>query len=335
MFADAEQRSTLLHVAAASGRDTAVLGYLLQHGADIDAVDNSGETALHAAARTGSDAAVELLLQRGADTAVANAAGATALWCVGAQLTKMWLFIEHGASPSAADSQGCSLLMWALMHESLDDAARLIESGASVTTADSRGFTALHHAAHCFDSAAAVALLVQHGAAVEVCDCEARTPLMIAACSGSSNCCAALIAAGANVLHSDARGFTALHVAAMTGGAELVQVLLAAGADCVMNNQAESCACCGSLTTLMLAQVPAVVKLLLAAGADATKTTSTSNTCLHVAAAHDYPVPVICLLIKAGVKIGAVNGARRTAVQVADSKGYRMIAALLSRAAQD
>jgi ankyrin repeat protein len=84
----------------------------------------------------------------------------------------------------------------------------------------------------------------------------------------------------------------------------------------------------------MLAKDSAVVKLLLAAGADVTKTTSTSNTPLHVAAAHDYPASVICLLIKAGAKISAVNGERRTAVQVAQFKGYTRIAALLARAAQ-
>ena len=60
---------------------------------------------------------------------------------------------------------------------------------------------------------------------------------------------------------------------------------------------------------LMAADTPAAVKLLLAAGADVNHSTSAGSTCLHVAAEHNYPAPVLCLLIKAGVDMTAVNSA--------------------------
>jgi ankyrin repeat protein len=118
--------------------------------------------------------------------------------------------------------------------------------------------------------------------------------------------------------------------------AGLVSVLLSTASQSVLDSKAhvEDCSCCGKYTALMVTQEPALIKLLLAAGADVNITTSTGNTCLHVAAAHNYPASVICLLLKAGVNTRAVNSARRTAAQVAVSSGNAAVAALLNRVAQ-
>jgi ankyrin repeat protein len=62
-------------------------------------------------------------------------------------------------------------------------------------------------------------------------------------------------------------------------------------------------------------------------------TSSTGNTCLHVAALHKRPASVVCLLIKAGVNLHAVNNEGRTAAQVAADCGNTLLAALLTRAA--
>jgi ankyrin repeat protein len=72
---------------------------------------------------------------------------------------------------------------------------------------------------------------------------------------------------------------------------------------------------------------------LLAAGADAHYVNERGNTCLHRAAAHKYPVPVLCLLIRAGADLQAVNSAGKTAAQVAADSGNALAAALLNRAA--
>jgi uncharacterized protein len=75
------------------------------------------------------------------------------------------------------------------------------------------------------------------------------------------------------------------------------------------------------------------VKLLLTAGASVHTATITGNTALHVAAAHSYPAPVLCLLIKAGADLHTVNSAGDTAAQVAAKHGNTLAAALLERAA--
>jgi uncharacterized protein len=84
----------------------------------------------------------------------------------------------------------------------------------------------------------------------------------------------------------------------------------------------------------MLAKDPAVLKLLLEAGADVYAVTSTRSTPLHVAAAHNYTASVICLLIKVGVSVQAKNSYGYTAAQIAKLKGNHLNESLLSRAAQ-
>ena len=63
---------------AVSRRMTENVRVLLDAGAPVDAVQQGGLTALHAAAHNGELAIVELLLARGADRSIADAAGKSA-----------------------------------------------------------------------------------------------------------------------------------------------------------------------------------------------------------------------------------------------------------------
>jgi ankyrin repeat protein len=120
----------------------------------------------------------------------------------------------------------------------------------------------------------------------------------------------------------------------------VAQLLLEHGAAAGMNTVARvrcsesyNC-CCFGLTALMLCTSVATVKMLLAAGADVHVTTDAGDTCMHLAVRHSLPVPVVCLLIKAGVDLQAVNNQGKTAAQVAHDTGNTQIEQLLIRAAQ-
>ena len=62
---------TALHYAA-SGPEPKTVGWLLDHGAEVDALSPNGSTPLMLAAQYGSEVSVDLLLARGADMALRN-----------------------------------------------------------------------------------------------------------------------------------------------------------------------------------------------------------------------------------------------------------------------
>lgn len=71
------QRVRPLHSATA-GRHLTIVRLLLEHGADVNARQNSGFVPLHNAAQNGQTAMIELLLAHGADPSVAADDGRTA-----------------------------------------------------------------------------------------------------------------------------------------------------------------------------------------------------------------------------------------------------------------
>jgi ankyrin repeat protein len=68
--------NTLLHIAAAAGRDI-ILEYLLMKGADklINNKNHVGDTPLHKAAMRNQSDAIRILLKRGADPKITNKEG--------------------------------------------------------------------------------------------------------------------------------------------------------------------------------------------------------------------------------------------------------------------
>jgi ankyrin repeat protein len=83
----------------------------------------------------------------------------------------------------------------------------------------------------------------------------------------------------------------------------------------------------------MMSTTVDTVKTLLAAGADVHVSNAAGDTCLHKAARHGLSAPVVCLLIKAGVNLHALNKKSKTAAQVARQYGNKLIEQLLNRAA--
>jgi ankyrin len=181
------------------------------------------------------------------------------------------------------------------------------------------------------------ALLLEHGADVNSANSSGDTPLLGAAISGDLASARVLVRAGAGVCAVCTNGMTCLHVAARGGQVEMLQLLLEHGAAAVIDSLSPVCehSSCGKGTALMSCESPAAVKILLAANANVHTPTDRGNTALHVAAVHKFAAPVLCLLIKAGVDLHAVNSAGKTAAQVAADTGNALAAALLTRAARD
>lgn len=180
--------------------DTDRVGYLLGHGAHIDAADGEGYPPLVNAARFGF-------------TAVAT------------------YLVEHKANPDASDRSGWTALMYAAWGDQPALATMLLAHGAKLDLADHDGMTALAVAAQNAKVKAARVLL-DAGADVNAPAAKGGyTPLMLASISGSNELAAALIEHGAKVNAANPGGVTALMIAAAGNRSSIVELLLKSGAD--------------------------------------------------------------------------------------------------------
>ena len=106
----------------------ATIQLLVEAGAEIDAPDKNGATALHRAVRTRCAAAVRALLDAGADPTIRNKPGSTPFHLAaqntgrggsGAETAKqaqreiIQIFLAHGVSPKIKDANGKSVVDWA------------------------------------------------------------------------------------------------------------------------------------------------------------------------------------------------------------------------------
>jgi ankyrin repeat protein len=236
--------------AAARSRDTSALAALLKQGADVNAPQADGATALHWAAHwddletarllirsgatvntandygvtpislacnDGSTAMVELLLKAGANANDTLPTGETAL--MGAartgKLEAVKALLARGAAVNASERlRGQTALMWAVSERHAGVAQALLEHGADVRARSKRGFTPLLFAARDGDLGLA-RLLLAHGAAVNEADAEGASVLLVATVRGHVALARFLLDRGANP-NADVAGYTALHWAAGT-----------------------------------------------------------------------------------------------------------------------
>jgi uncharacterized protein len=153
---------------AAQANDVAQVRALLQQGADVNAPQPDGLTALHWAALNGSHEIVDVLLYAGATLEPRTRVGG---------YTPLHL---------AARTGNASIVR------------SLLERGAKVDSWTSTGVTALHFAAQAND-AEAIRALVEHGAEIDAPDgFQSRTPLVFAASRDATAAVSTLLELGAD-----------------------------------------------------------------------------------------------------------------------------------------
>ncbi|XXQ39153.1 Ankyrin repeat domain-containing protein [Plasmodiophora brassicae] len=102
-------RRTVLHEVARRGCSENLVGFLIEHGALVDAQDYKGQTPLHLAADNGRREVVNRLLDRGAHIDAIDRQGRTALHLAAdsGRLDVIDILIQRGANDTVVDSQGC------------------------------------------------------------------------------------------------------------------------------------------------------------------------------------------------------------------------------------
>ena len=182
---------------------------LIERGADVNAANRFGGTALWRAADVGRADVVEALLQAGADVSKASYQGNAPL-SKSATATIAMMLIERGASVDATNKLGQNALLFAAYDGRTEVVEVLLQAGADANKADDDGLAPLSVAA----SARIATMLIERGANVNATNKLGQTALLIAGRKGRAGVVKALVQAGADVNKADMGGQFPLTVAA-------------------------------------------------------------------------------------------------------------------------
>jgi len=284
---------------AIRANDLATLSRLATSG-DVNAKDARGSTPLMHASLIGSVEAMRTLIKSGADVNAVNNMGVTALIGGATDPERVRLLLDAGAKVDPVSRQGRTALLAAASSPQATASVRmLLDRGTKLTDADSTGMTPLHAATAWPCAPSTVRLLLSKGADVKALDKGGFSPLIAAAGACPADIVKDMLSRGADVHVANSSssevkfgkialtGLNALMFAAPHQGVDIIRLLLDAGAKV---NAVDG----RGMTALMFAvsserQDPAVVKLLLDRGADPSIKSKAGETALDWARKFNTP----------------------------------------------
>jgi len=320
---------SLLHLIASSHftkQKLKTLDFLLENNADVNATDNSGETALHKVMRNpvGHPDVIRILLKHGADREIRNKSGLTVTGlAVAANNAKaLHVLIEHGADPN--EKLDYFVGEGGYFHEhdrNKSDKGEL----ALIHLAALNGVIGSRHVPAVSTSQLGE-ILLKNGANANARDWLDRTPLHFAAHVGRMDFIELLVKYKANINAKMSSGYTPLHLAVIAHKRphhQSAKTLIAHGADSTIKDSYDR-------TPLQIAvenQDSELVTLLLP------KTSNPHTQLLHIAA-YGGDIVTAKLLLKAGVDINAKDKMGWSPLHVSANYGRKtMVAFLLNRKA--
>jgi len=255
------ERNRHLLASAAQNPQSTVLAVLIEGGADVNAIDGIGHTALMRAVAVNSLPNVQTLLQAKADPNIKDNEGNTPLLSTirDSYVDLARALLDAGADPSAADKDGNSAallaaesgnlelikllgekkanfnissaaytpLLFAMTQEKPELISAVLAAGADPNAKSSSGQYPLHMA---IGSPDVVKLLLGAKADPNLVDTYGSSPLARAIRDGDKESAEALIAAGADVNAKGANGSSLLSNARFSSNPEIATLLEAHGA---------------------------------------------------------------------------------------------------------
>jgi ankyrin repeat protein len=247
--------NTPLHILASRKRDNqapVMMTALIERGAALELKNHKQQTPLVTAVEHGSVEAVKALIDAGVDVRARKQRGSTLVSglvsCKPEKLEKLKLLVQAGAEIDIPIEHGPLPLAQAFFGElyldCLEPARILLSAGADPNQINRNGAAAIHSIAHWSekDPDSALALLIEHGANVDLRNQQGMTALLLAAKDGTSiRTMERLVAHGADPQARDAKGNTLLHAAAMNskeGNLERYDWVLGLGGEPAATNDA-------------------------------------------------------------------------------------------------
>ncbi len=281
-------------IAAADGKNLAILNELLSRNSDVKAKNADGNTALHVACESGTAEIVKALIDKGADVNEKNGDGETPLMIAaeGNRLAIIEVLLNNGADVNVKDGDNETALDYAtdktiilLLNQAksgkksgstyaADDVHSLVLKGdvaklkellkkdpSAINAKDSSGATPLHYAAKMHNKES-VAILLANKADVNAKDNDGKTPLHYAAWGSETpvDVIQILLENGADP-NAESHGETPFHIAVAFYRMDVVKLMLDYKADVKIKYRGET-------SVLKIAQShPEIMKLLLDHGA--------------------------------------------------------------------
>lgn len=330
IFATNTENNSPLRIALTEGGE--VQDWLIT-SRTLNIVDGSGNTPLHYAAEWNLKDALSSLIQKGANVNAVNSNGESALFsAVKADSPEIiQLLVENGIitdtrSNLTRDHLGNTPLHYAVKWNSLNAAQSIISLGFDVNSQNLSGKTALSDSARS-GKIEMTQLLIQFGANVNSADISGKTALIDSIQSGNEEMISLLLQNGANPQIQEMNGRNAYHEAALTANTKVIELIRNAGGNPLSRDSFGD-----SPFSLVLKFDESVIKAVL--GSNIYIVDSDGNTPVHIAVEKNVTPATLTMLIDMGFPVSQRNGKGMTPLYNAVSKNQKKLAlTLLERGA--
>ncbi|MEJ1933357.1 ankyrin repeat domain-containing protein, partial [Nostoc sp. NIES-2111] len=304
---DYYQRTPLMCALNSRDTDGDMIRFLLEHGANVNAVAVTAEhehTVLEFAVQSGNVEKVQLILDAGADINYRRRREYDVLIdaMYGRDITQdenligiLNLLISRGASVTGMSEYGETAIKVASYFGRFDAVQLLLNAGANPEQLE---WTQLMHTI-VFGTVEQVQLLLEQGADLTVRDCYSRTPRLLSVQLGELAKVKLLLAAGADYNERGNAGQTALMYAMENNRLEVLKWLIEQGCDIEATDDYDN-------TVLVMAAARGAtdcVRILLDGGADASRTYDDGSSVIHSA----NNLEIVNMLLALGEDLSDIN----------------------------
>lgn len=293
--------NTALHLACEWGLASSA-AYIIERGAEVNAVNVNNETALFCAVKANSPSSVQVLLGRGGG--------------------------KKGADVNLRDFLGNCALHTAVRWSAYEAAQTLLNSGYKMTEMKNlAGKTPLHAASHTGDISF-IRLFLSNGAEVNSLDEMGKTPLSEAVLAGKKEAVQVLLQNNASPVTQDMYGQSPLHEAVISGNTVCINMIRSAGGNPMARGVYGQ-----TPFTLSLYKGVNIIEAVL--GRDKFLADSDGRTPLHAAVAEGAGTEVMKFILSKGYPVNKRDKNGETALFYAVAANEKESVSLLLAAGSD